>query len=129
MPSYARIIRGSVLSVREREFIEACRALGVPHGRVLGRHVLPNVVAPIIVAASLDVGSKIIATAGLSFLGLGTQPPTSDWGTMLASGRQFVTVAPRVAIVPGLAIAVVVLCLNLFGDALRDRLDPRLRTE
>lgn len=129
IPGYARIVRGSVLSIKEREFVEASRALGATNARTLAWHVLPNVIAPIIVAASLDVGSKIIATAGLSFLGLGTQPPTSDWGTMLASGRKFVTVAPHVAILPGLAIAMVVLGLNLFGDWLRDTLDPRLRTE
>lgn len=129
IPGYARIVRGSVLSIKEREFVEASRALGATNARTLTWHVLPNVIAPIIVAASLDVGSKIIATAGLSFLGLGTQPPTSDWGTMLASGRKFVTVAPHVAILPGLAIAVVVLGFNLFGDWLRDTLDPRLRTE
>jgi peptide/nickel transport system permease protein len=128
VPSYARIIRGSVLSVKEREFVEASQAMGATNWRILRHHILPNVVAPIIVAGSLDVGTKIIATAGLSFLGLGTQPPTPDWGTMLASGRQFVTVAPHVAIVPGLAIAVVVLGLNLFGDWLRDTLDPHLRT-
>lgn len=129
IPSYARIVRGSVLSIKEREFVEASRALGATNARTLAWHVFPNVLAPIIVATSLDVGSKIIATAGLSFLGLGTQPPTSDWGTMLASGRKFVTVAPHVAILPGLAIAIVVLGLNLFGDWLRDTLDPRLRTE
>lgn len=129
VPSYARIIRGAVLSVKEKEFIEASRAIGSPSLTVLRRHVFPNVVPPIIVAGSLDVGSKIIATAGLSFLGLGTQPPTADWGNMLASGRQFVTVAPHVATIPGIAIALVVLALNLFGDWLRDLLDPRLRTE
>jgi peptide/nickel transport system permease protein len=129
IPIYARIIRGSVLSVREKEFVEASRALGSTGPAILRRHILPNVIAPIIVAGSLDVGTKIIATAGLSFLGLGTQPPTADWGNMLASGRQFVTVAAHVATIPGLAIAVVVLGLNLIGDWLRDTLDPRLRTE
>lgn len=129
VPTYARIVRGSVLSVREREFVEASRAIGGRSPYILRRHVFPNVLAPIIVAGSLDVGTKIIATAGLSFLGLGTQPPTADWGTMLASGRQFVTVAHHVATIPGLAIAVVVLGLNLIGDWLRDTLDPRLRTE
>lgn len=128
VPSYARIVRGSVLTVREREFVEASHAVGATNGRVIVRHIFPNVVAPIIVAGSLDVGAKIIATAGLSFLGLGTQPPTPDWGTMLASGRQFVTIAPHVAVSPGLAIAIVVLGLNLFGDWLRDTLDPHLKT-
>jgi peptide/nickel transport system permease protein len=129
IPIYARIIRGSVLSLREKEFVEASRALGATGPRILRYHILPNVIAPIIVAGSLDVGTKIIATAGLSFLGLGTQPPTADWGNMLASGRQFVTVAAHVATIPGLAIVVVVLGLNLIGDWLRDTLDPRLRTE
>src|SRR5437899_3186352 len=90
-----------------------------------GRHILPHLLSPVIVAFSLDVGAKILATAGLSFLGLGTQPPTADWGSMLATGRQFVVLSPHVVLLPGLAIFVVVLALNLVGDALRDLLDPR----
>src|SRR5262245_2234353 len=124
-PFYARLVRGIVLSVREREFVEAARALGSPDRVILVRHVLPHLVSPVVVALSLDVGAKILATAGLSFLGLGTQPPTADWGSMLATGRQFVILRPHVVLLPGLAIFAVVLALNLVGDALRDLLDPR----
>ncbi len=124
-PIYTRLVRGVVLSLREREFVEAARALGAGDAVILGRHVLPHLVSPVIVAFSLDVGAKILITAGLSFLGLGTQPPTADWGSMLATGRQFVILSPHVALLPGLAIFLIVLALNLVGDALRDVLDPR----
>ena len=127
-PIYTRLVRGIVLSLREREFVEAARALGAGDPLILARHVLPHLLSPVIVAFSLDVGFKILATAGLSFLGLGTQPPTADWGSMLATGRQFVILSPHVAMLPGLAIFVVVLALNLVGDALRDLLDPRVRS-
>jgi peptide/nickel transport system permease protein len=127
-PFYTRLVRSVVLSVRGREFVEAARALGAPDAGILLRHVLPHLLSPVIVAFSLDVGAKILATAGLSFLGLGTQPPTADWGSMLATGRQFVILRPHVALLPGLAIFVVVLATNLVGDALRDLLDPRTRT-
>jgi peptide/nickel transport system permease protein len=124
-PIYTRLVRSIVLSLREREFVEAARALGATDPIILGRHILPHLLSPVIVAFSLDVGFKILATAGLSFLGLGTQPPTADWGSMLATGRQFVILSPHVALLPGLAIFVVVLALNLVVDALRDVLDPR----
>ena len=124
-PLYTRLVRSVVLSLREREFVEAARALGAGDGVILGRHILPHLLSPVIVAFSLDVGVKILATAGLSFLGLGTQPPTADWGSMLATGRQFVVLSPHVALLPGVAIFVVVLALNMVGDALRDLLDPR----
>jgi peptide/nickel transport system permease protein len=124
-PIYTRLVRGVVLSLREREFVEAARALGATDRLILGRHILPHLLSPVIVAFSLDVGAKILATAGLSFLGLGTQPPTADWGSMLATGRQFVVLSPHVVLLPGLAIFVIVLALNLVGDALRDLLDPR----
>ena len=124
-PLYTRLVRGIVLSLREREFVEAARALGAGDLVLLGRHVLPHLVSPVVVAFSLDVGAKILVTAGLSFLGLGTQPPTADWGSMLATGRQFVILSPHVALLPGLAIFAVVLALNVVGDALRDVLDPR----
>jgi peptide/nickel transport system permease protein len=127
-PLYTRLVRSVVLSVREREFVEAARALGSPDVVILGRHVVPHLLSPVIVAFSLDVGAKILATAGLSFLGLGTQPPTADWGSMLATGRQFVVLRPHVVLLPGLAIFVMVLALNLVGDALRDLLDPRTAT-
>ena len=124
-PLYTRLVRSVVLSLREREFVEAARALGAGDGVILGRHIVPHLLSPVIVAFSLDVGVKILATAGLSFLGLGTQPPTADWGSMLATGRQFVILRPHVVLLPGLAIFVIVLALNLVGDALRDLLDPR----
>ncbi len=124
-PIYTRLVRGIVLSVRGREFVEAARALGSTDHLILVRHIVPQLLSPVIVAFSLDVGAKILATAGLSFLGLGTQPPTADWGSMLATGRQFVILSPHVVLLPGLAIFVIVLALNLVGDALRDFLDPR----
>ena len=124
-PLYTRLVRSVVLALREREFVEAARALGAADPVILGRHILPHLLSPVIVAFSLDVGVKILATAGLSFLGLGTQPPTADWGSMLATGRQFVVLSPHVALLPGLAIFVIVLALNMIGDALRDVLDPR----
>jgi peptide/nickel transport system permease protein len=124
-PIYTRLVRGIVLSVRGREFVEAARALGSPDRLILVRHIMPQLISPVVVAFSLDVGGKILATAGLSFLGLGTQPPTADWGSMLATGRQFVILSPHVVLLPGLAIFVIVLALNLVGDALRDLLDPR----
>jgi peptide/nickel transport system permease protein len=127
-PFYTRLVRSVVLSIRDREFVEGARALGGSDPVILGRHVLPHLVSPVMVTFSLDVGAKILATAGLSFLGLGTQPPTADWGSMLATGRQFVTLSPRVALLPGLAIFAMVLALNLVGDALRDWLDPRTHT-
>jgi peptide/nickel transport system permease protein len=126
-PIYTRLVRGIVLSLREREFVEAARALGGSDPVVLVRHILPHLVPPLTVAFSLDVGAKILATSGLSFLGLGSQPPTADWGSMLATGRQFVILRPHVVLLPGLAIFAVVLALNLVGDALRDALDPRTR--
>jgi peptide/nickel transport system permease protein len=124
-PIYTRLVRGIVLSVRGREFVEAARALGSPDRLILVRHIVPQLISPVVVAFSLDVGAKILATAGLSFLGLGSQPPTADWGSMLATGRQFVVLSPHVVLLPGLAIFVIVLALNLVGDALRDFLDPR----
>jgi peptide/nickel transport system permease protein len=124
-PIYTRLVRSIVLSVREREFVEAARALGSSDRLIVVRHIVPQLLSPVIVAFSLDVGAKILATAGLSFLGLGTQPPTADWGSMLATGRQFVILSPHVVLLPGLAIFVIVLALNLVGDALRDLLDPR----
>ena len=126
-PFYTRLVRSVVLSVRSREFVEAARALGSADARILRRHVLPHLLSPVVVAFSLDIGTKILATAGLSFLGLGTQPPTADWGSMLATGRQFVILRPHVALLPGLAIFIVVVAINLVGDTVRDLLDPRVR--
>jgi peptide/nickel transport system permease protein len=127
IPFYARIVRGTVLAVRETEYVQAARALGVSETRLALKHVLRNCLAPIIVAVTLNVGGMITALAGLSFLGLGVQPPVSDWGSMLSSSRQYINVAPHVAALPGLAIFLAVLGFNLLGDGLRDALDPRLR--
>lgn len=127
IPYYARIVRGSVLSLREQEFVHAARLTGATHWRILAQHVLPNTLAPLIVAATLDIGFMITAAAGLSFLGLGAQPPTAEWGVMLSQGRQFIRNAPHLSILPGTAIFLVILALNFLGDGLRDALDPRLR--
>jgi peptide/nickel transport system permease protein len=127
IPHYARVVRGAVLAVRAREYVEAARALGAGDRRIMGQHVLPNTLAPVIVQTTLTVGVAIIDTAGLSFLGLGTQPPTPDWGNMLSGGRSYVIDSPWIATFPGLAILVTVLSFNLMGDALRDAFDPRLR--
>lgn len=125
--SYARIVRGLVLSLRERPFIEAARAVGVTPVRIITRHVLPNIIAPVIVLATLEIGGLILAISGLNFLGLGVQPPTPEWGAMLNDGRPFLRSAPQLMIYPGLIISMCVLGFNLLGDGLRDALDPRLK--
>ncbi|MDR7481542.1 MAG: ABC transporter permease [Armatimonadota bacterium] len=127
VPIFARLVRGLVLSVREREYVEAARCLGASTVRIVMRHVLPNVLPSVIVYATLETGRVVIFAAGLSFLGLGVQPPAADWGAMLAAGRQVLAVAPHVATIPGLVIFIVTLGFNLLGDGLRDALDPRLR--
>lgn len=127
IPVYARLIRSSVLSVKAEAFVEAARALGVSDLRNLFRHVLPNCLAPVIVQATLGVASAILEAAGLSFLGLGAQPPAPEWGAMLAGGRAWILTAPWVVTFPGIAILLAVLGFNLLGDGLRDALDPRLR--
>jgi len=124
---YARGVRGAVLVLREADFIEAARSIGATNAHIIWRHVWPNIVPPILVFVSLTVGWMITETAGLSFIGLGAQPPTADWGTMLSDGRQYLMVAYHVTIIPGIVILLVVLSLNLVGDGLRDALDPRLR--
>jgi peptide/nickel transport system permease protein len=126
-PQFARLVRGAVLGIREQEFVEAASAMGAASIRVLARHVLPNILSPIIVMATLTVGFTIVETAGLSFLGLGAAPPTPEWGSMLATGRSYMLTAPWIATFPGLAILVTVVGFNLVGDGLRDLLDPRLR--
>ena len=127
IPFYSRIVRATVLAVRETDYVQAARALGISELRLSLTHVLRNCLAPLIVAVTLNVGGMITALAGLSFLGLGVQPPVSDWGSMLSSSRQYINVAPHVATLPGLAIFLAVLGFNLLGDGLRDALDPRLR--
>ena len=125
---FARIVRGEVLSIREREFIEASRAIGVGDGRILVRHILPNVLAPALVMGSYYVALAIVVEAGLSFIGLGAQPPLPSLGVMIADGRNYMILDHWVSTIPGLAIIFVVMGLNLFGDGLRDALDPRLKS-
>ena len=127
IPSFARLIRASVLTLKEQAFVEAARAIGAGSGRIVWRHILPNSMSTVVVYGTLEVGKTVVFAAGLSFLGLGVQPPTPEWGAMLADGRQVLAVAPHVATVPGLVIFVVTVGLNIVGDTLRDALDPRLR--
>jgi len=127
IPIYARLVRGSVLSIKEKEYVEACRALGVRDPWILFRHVLPNCLAPIIVTTTLGIATSIIVEATLSFLGLGTQPPTPSWGWDLKANVAFIQANMWLSLFPGLAIFVTVLGFNLFGDGLRDALDPRLK--
>ncbi len=122
---YARLVRGEIRRMREREFVEAARALGTPASRIVVRHLLPLVAAPVLVQATFGMASAIVAEASLSFLGLGAQPPTASWGAMLNDGRAFVLIAPHLTIFPGVAIMLTVLALNFLGDGLRDRLDVR----
>src|ERR1700736_129348 len=124
---YARGVRAAVLLLREQEFVEAARAVGSSEGRILRRHILPGIAGPILVFVSMNIGVMITESAGLSFIGLGAQPPTADCGTMLARGRPLIPGAPPRGAVPGLAICILVLGCNLVGDGLRDALDPRLR--
>jgi peptide/nickel transport system permease protein len=126
-PTFARVARGPVLSVVQQEYVHAARTIGARDWRIIVRHVLPNVTAPIIVQTTLSLSTAILAEAVLSFLGLGTQPPEPSWGTMLSTGRKFMETAPWVAVFPGLAIMLAVLGFNLLGDGLRDALDPRLK--
>ena len=127
VPRYARLVRASAMSLRGQEFVEAARAIGATDLRIILENILPNCMAPIIVQSTLGVAAAILSAASLSFLGLGVQPPTPEWGSMLSAGRQFLRSAPHLSIYPGLAIAIVVLALNVFGDGLRDSLDPKLR--
>ncbi|MDD7261083.1 MAG: ABC transporter permease [Fusobacterium mortiferum] len=127
VPSYARIVRASVLSIRDQEFIEAAKAIGASNTRIIFRHIIPNSLAPVIVQATLGVASAILSTAGLSFIGLGIQPPAPEWGSMLSGGRQYLRYAWWVTTFPGVAIMITILSLNLLGDGLRDALDPRLK--
>jgi peptide/nickel transport system permease protein len=127
IPDYARLVRGSVLSAREFVYVEAARVVGVPPWRIMARHILPNVMAPVLVVATLGLGYAILTLAGLSFLGLGAQPPNPEWGVIVSDGRERLRTAWWITTFPGLAIAWAVLAINLVGDGLRDVLDPRLR--
>ena len=124
---YARLVRGQVLAIKECEYVQAARASGASDLRIIFRHILPNSLAPVIVQGTLGVGGAILSATSLSFLGLGAQPPTPEWGAMLSEGKSVLRLAPHLTIVPGFAITLTVLSLNLIGDGLRDALDPRLR--
>ena len=121
----SRLVRANVLSLRERDYVTAARAQGAPVSRILMRHIVPNTLAPIVVAGTLQVGRAIVLEASLSFLGMGVQPPTATWGSMLNRAQAYLTTAPWIAIAPGVMILVVVLCVNFLGDGLRDALDPQ----
>ena len=127
IPGFVRLVRASTLSIRERPFVEAARSIGVPDWLILFRHVVPNCLAPVTVQATLQLGGAILVAAGLGFLGLGIQPPTPEWGSMLGFARQFIFSDPTLVTLPGIAICAAVLAFNLVGDGLRDILDPRLR--
>jgi peptide/nickel transport system permease protein len=127
VPQFARVVRGSVLALKEKEFVEAARALGEGDLTIVMRYLLPNSLAPIIVQTTLRMATVLLTASGLSFLGLGIQPPSPEWGAMLSNARAYMITAPHVATVPGLCIMLVVLGFNLLGDGLRDALDPRLR--
>lgn len=127
VPTFARIVRASVLSVRDQEFIEAARAIGASNLRIILRHIIPNSLAPVIVQGTLGVAGAILSIAGLSFIGLGIQPPAPEWGSMLSGGRQYLRYAWWVTTFPGIAIVITILSLNLLGDGLRDALDPKLK--
>jgi peptide/nickel transport system permease protein len=123
----ARLVRGEILSLREREFVQGARALGAPDARIMFRHILPNALVPVLVSATLGVAAAILTESGLSFLGLGVQPPTPSWGNILIDGKANIEIAWWLSVFPGLAILVTVLAYNLLGEGLRDALDPRLR--
>ena len=127
IPAEARIIRASILTVRDQEFVEAAKAVGTKDFRIITKHIIPNAIAPIIVQSTLGVAGAILSAAGLSFIGLGIQPPSPEWGAMLSEGRTHLRDHPHITTFPGLAIMITIFALNLFGDGLRDALDPRLK--
>jgi peptide/nickel transport system permease protein len=126
VPEYARLTRSTSLYLRELDFVQAARMIGASDFRILFRHILPNSVAPLIVQSTLNVATAILSAAALGFLGLGAQPPTPEWGSMMSKGRVYLMVAPHITLYPGLAIMATVLSLNMIGDGLRDALDPRI---
>lgn len=127
IPTFARVVRAQVLAIKDSEYITATKAMGCKDFRILFKHILPNCLAPVIVYATMRIASSIMSAATLSFLGLGAQPPTPEWGAMIAEGRSFLYNAPHIAAVPGLAIMLVVFAFNLLGDGLRDALDPSMK--
>lgn len=127
VPNFARVVRAATMTVRDQEFVEASQSLGASHAHIIVQHIFPNILAQIIVQATLGIGTAILLCASLSFLGLGVQPPTPEWGSMLSNARNFMRDYPYMVIAPGIAIMLTVLALNLFGDGLRDALDPKLK--
>jgi len=127
VPTFARTVRASVLTIKDQEFIEAARAIGASDLRIIFKYILPNSMAPLIVQATLGVAGAILSIAGLSFLGLGIQPPTPEWGSMLSSARSYIREGWHITVIPGLGIMITILALNVMGDGLRDALDPRLK--
>lgn len=129
IPGYVRLVRGSVLSVKEELYIEAAQSIGAPHRRIILRHILPNILPQVLVLATMDVAWAILRASSLSFLGLGAQPPTPEWGAMIDEGREFLRSAPWVSLAPSAAMMLAVLSFNLVGDALRDAMDPHVRSQ
>ncbi len=127
VPRFARILRASVLTVRDREFVEAARCCGTSNFRIIIKHILPNCIGPVVVQATLMVGSAILSIAALGFLGIGVASPTPEWGTILSDNRQFIRFYPYLGLIPGFAIGITVMCVNFFGDGLRDALDPKMK--
>lgn len=127
IPIFSRIVRASTMEVKKMEYVDAIKALGAPDYIILTKHVLPNIMSPIIVQATLNIATAILSASGLSFLGMGAQPPTPEWGAMLSDGRNYIFDAPHVGAFPGLAIVIVVLAFNIMGDGLRDALDPKMK--
>ncbi|TDG00989.1 ABC transporter permease [Paenibacillus piri] len=127
VPTFARISRSAVISVKNKEYIEAAKAMGATNGLIIFKHVIPNSIAPIIVLSTLRIATAILTASGLSFLGMGAQPPTPEWGAMLSTGREYLRTSPHVSTIPGLAIMFMVLAFNMLGDGLRDALDPKMK--
>lgn len=127
IPTFARISRSSVISVKNKEYIEAAKSMGAANALIIFKHVIPNSIAPIIVLSTLRIATAILTAAGLSFLGMGAQPPTPEWGAMLSTGREYLRTSPHVSTIPGLAIMFMVLAFNMLGDGLRDALDPKIK--
>lgn len=127
IPAFARIVRGSTLQVKKLEYIDAVRALGASDVRIIFRHILPNILSPIIVQATMRIATAILTASGLAFLGLGAQPPSPEWGAMLSDGRTYMHNASHMVMIPGMMIVIVVLAFNIFGDGLRDALDPKMK--
>ena len=127
VPMTVRLLRGSILTVRKQEYIEAAEKINCSRLRIITSHILPNSIAPLIVSVTMGIGNTILAAAGLSYIGLGVQPPTPEWGAMLSAGKSVITRYPHLCVFPGLCIMVVVLCFNMLGDGLRDAMDPKLK--